>query len=172
MGKGIIPCRLHPPLGGMSCGPTAVQVISGRTSVIVSREIVAAADEDGEFPQHLDDSNFRHQARALERFGFALLDRDGNEIIVFDAIPRHRERIDLRRLPSLGDFLAHNRSGDVLLCQAFRPGPLELIGHSFAVDRRHYADCNTNGRVIATAEVLKDVQEAFRVLDAYAVRKG
>jgi hypothetical protein len=163
-------CRLHPPLGGLSCGPTAVLAITGATPATVSLEIVAAANEDGEFPQHLNDSNFRHQARALERLGFALFDLLGHEIVVVDAIPRHRGPIAINVLQSLSEFLRSNKSKDVLICQGFRPVPTGLVGHTFAVDRKCYADSNTNGQVVSISAVPVHLLD-FRVLDVFAVRR-
>ena len=162
------PCRLHPETG-LSCGPTAVCAVTGASPEQVLEAIIEAAGEDDEHPEHLDDTNFRHQARTVERLGFDLFDTYGNKMRARDILLNRDLPCELNKLPKMADFLKQNESQDVLLCSGCRlkAGALEI--HSFAVDRNFYVDNNTGGEVRQLADFPCELSD-FRILDVLIVR--
>jgi len=153
---------------GASCGPTAVGAATGNTRDETERAILAAAAEDDEYPTHLEDSSFRHQARAIELLGHNLFDLNGNPIHAKD-IPGNVaiSAEAFAQLSSIRDFVRDNNNDDILLCQAVAPS---RVSHTFSVDRGHFYDNNTNGK-IETSDSLPAGLEAFRVVRAVALRK-
>jgi hypothetical protein len=68
-----------------------VLAVTGKAPEQVRDAILHAADEDGETPRHLDDTAFRHPARAVELLGFDLFDTQGRRIDAMKDIPRHAQ---------------------------------------------------------------------------------
>lgn len=155
---------------GLSCGPAAVCAVTGAEPEAVIAAVRAAAAEDDEFPDHLEHSNFRQQARAVEILGFDLFTTDGMPLLARENIPKKRKMMlsELNQLPTAGDFLARNRCKDVLLCHAT---PLEGRvqdgdPHTFAVDRKWYVD----NQLAVTIRDAPPALANYRMVDALIVR--
>ena len=54
-----------------------MRAVTGSTPEQVNSAILAAASEDDEHPEHLNDTSFRHQARAAELLGWDLFTPEG-----------------------------------------------------------------------------------------------
>ena len=160
-------CRLVPAIG-TSCGLAAVGGATGASRAQVERAILRAAQEDGESPTHLNDTNFRHQARALELLGYGLFDLQGNSIKASTIQPWKMTSGQFGSLPLIKQFVQANKCADVLLCEAFRPGNPDQ-GHTFVVDREWFFDCNTGG-LIVLANGIPGSLNGFRVVRAIALR--
>lgn len=172
-GKGMSkhpPIRLQ-PVSGMSCGPTAICCISGASPDRVVIAMMKAAAEDGEQPDHLADSNFRHQARALELLGWQLFDDTGTQIAARSVPWPVKATDDLNRWPTIPDFLQENKKPDVLLCRAMRVRDDASEHHTFAVDASSFFDCNTGNKVVYTTGIPADLHD-FRVVQALSVRRS
>jgi hypothetical protein len=149
-----------------------VGAVTGASREDVEKAILAAAAEDGEHPAHLADTNFRHQARAVELSGFELFESDGVTRVdarIIEAYPQ----VDLHWLskrPTAAGFLQDNVSHHPLLCFACRVPP--VLGdnyHTFAVHCGFYYDNNTEQKVKTSVPATELAN--FRVFRALAVRR-
>lgn len=122
--------------------------------------------------KHLNNTNFRHQARAVEILGFGLSDVHGSRVQAAN-IPLRREvsHAELNKRPTMLEFLRTNDSEDVLICSADRimPGSSTTESHTFAVDRQWYFDNNTGGCIVPIADAPNALAD-FRVGHVLAVR--
>jgi hypothetical protein len=159
-------CRLHIAVGA-SCGPTAVAAATGAAAERVEAAIYKAANEDAEYPTHLDDSNFRHQARAAELSGFDLYDLAGSPMRASAIVRELKISIDqFQQLPPITKFLAENKCKDVLICNAIT---ISGVAHTFAADQNAFFDNNTSGKIFSDGNVPQGLED-FRVVRAVALR--
>jgi hypothetical protein len=141
---------------GDSCGPVAVGPVTGANHEAVGEAIRRAAAEDGENPRHLTDTNFRHQARAVELLGFELFD------------PHNGNKVEAQSiLATVAHFFHNNNSNDLLLCFAVgsRPDHTEQEHHTFAVHRGRFYDNNTS----TVIETVHPWLQNFLIIRALAV---
>jgi hypothetical protein len=151
------------------CGPVAVRAVTGATADQVEQAICdAAAELDSEHPSRpLEDTNFRHQARAVERLGFHLSERGGTKVQAHRLSESKISDHWLSRQPTSAEFLQYNSSDDRLLCVAYRIRSGIPEAHTFAVHRGYYCDNHTGGKVVTS--VPNDVAD-FRIVRAFVVR--
>jgi hypothetical protein len=144
---------------GGSCRPVAVGAVTGANHEAVGEAIRRAAAEDGEYPTHLTDINFRHQARAVELLGFELFDPSNGNKVEAQSI-----------LTTVAHFFHNNNSNDLLLCFAvgLRPGHTKQESHTLAVHRGRFYDNNTN----TVVETVHPWLQNFKIIRALAVRCG
>jgi hypothetical protein len=160
------PCRLHVAVGP-SCGPVAVSAVTRNSSEEVNSAILRAASEDGEHPTHLNDTDFRHQARAAELLGWDLFTLQGAPLQTRALQKFSISKMDFTRFPTISEFVQQNRSQDILLGQALSPTG---EAHTFAVDRGWYFDNNTGGEIVTAPSVPAGLAN-FRVVRAVALRR-
>jgi hypothetical protein len=162
-------CRLFPATG-QSCGPVGVGAVTGATEDDVCAAIVAAAGEDGQAPKHLLNSNFRHQARAVELLAGSLFDPRTGLAVSAKSFPQQVDQFapaELVRNPTIPEFIRSNESPDVLLCLAEHSTGER---HTVALEGKRFYDCNTQGEIVASEGIHPNLA-GFRVITSLAVRR-
>lgn len=144
---------------GLSCGPGAVRIVTGLDAKSVTNAFLKAAAEDGQYPRHLDDTAFKHQARALEIFGYEL--RNDNEHIVsarsLPMNPQAQTGDTLRLKPSLQEFGGKIDDDQIYFVYAMN---LAGIAHTAVFHKRQFGDINVG--LIATNDIPAYINQ-FRV---------
>jgi hypothetical protein len=164
---GDVKQRLH-PISFISCGPTAVGAVTGQPEAMVVSAMKSAAAEDGEYPARLVDSDFRHQARAVELLGSELYDLNGHKMDArsISSVVKLGQA-EFHAQPTIDQFVRDNQHDDVLLCQAYSLARNE--SHTFAVDHGSFFDNNTGEKIVASDNIPPAIAE-FRVIRVIAVR--